>query len=146
FAHGLHELDTWFDKERTEGGFAAVGTQQPFYLAYHEENNRELLSQYGTLCHRLASHWASAHNITLRKHKRSRRIRVGIASAYFFNHSVWHALLKGWCQQIDDRRFELHMFSLGAIRDGESEIARSHATQFIEGAKHPEQWAKTILA
>ncbi len=44
FARGLNELDHWFNADRIKDGFNAVGTLQPFYLAYHEENNRDLLS------------------------------------------------------------------------------------------------------
>jgi hypothetical protein len=35
----------------------AVGNPPPFYLAYHEENNRPLLQRYGSLCARIMASW-----------------------------------------------------------------------------------------
>ena len=53
FARGLDELDAWFKADRSRDGFGAIGTQQPFYLAYHEQNNRDLIARFGALCGRL---------------------------------------------------------------------------------------------
>src|SRR5262245_18035850 len=48
FASALQELERWFDTpERIAAGAAAVGTVQPFSLAYQEEPNRELLERHG---------------------------------------------------------------------------------------------------
>jgi predicted O-linked N-acetylglucosamine transferase (SPINDLY family) len=145
FARGLDELENWFSADRLDSGFTAVGSQQPFYLAYHEENNRTVLTRYGALCHRLASHWQSARKLEVRKRVRRSRIRVGIVSAHVCNHSVWHALIKGWCQHLDKARVDLHIFSLGAIRDNETDAARACATQFVEGHRTPQRWAQAIL-
>jgi len=146
FARGLHELERWFDADRVKTGFIAVGTQQPFYLAYHEENNREILSQYGRLCRRLAEVWQDEQRLAVRKPKPGKRIRIGLVSAHLSDHSVWHALVKGWCQNVDSARFELHLFSLNKTVDRETEIAESCASRFIQGLVRPQQWAEAILA
>jgi len=146
FARGLHELERWFDADRVKTGFVAVGTQQPFYLAYHEENNREILSQYGRLCRRLAASWQDEQRLVLRKAKPGKRVRVGLVSAHLSDHSVWHALVKGWCQNLDSERFELNLFSLSTTVDRETEIAKSCASRFIQGLVRPQQWAEAILA
>ena len=52
FARMLNELDKWFDASRLAQGHAAVGSTQPFYLAYQASSNRELLQKYGALCAR----------------------------------------------------------------------------------------------
>jgi protein O-GlcNAc transferase len=146
FARGLHELERWFDADRVKTGFIAVGTQQPFYLAYHEENNREILSQYGRLCHRLAAVWQDEQRLVIRKPKPGKRVRVGLVSAHLSDHSVWHALVKGWCQNLDPERFELNLFSLSKTVDRETEIAKSCASRFVQGLVRPRQWAEAILA
>ena len=146
FASGLGELDRWFDADRIEEGFGAVGSQQPFYLAYHEHNNRDLLAQYGRLCRRLAKHWQDKQHLAPRKLARGPRIRVGIVSEHVRTHSVWYALLKGWFQHLDDRRFELHVFSTGAAHDAETAFAKSRASHFDEGRKGPRKWVGAILA
>ena len=147
FAQGLSELEHWFesDDERIMQGFNAIGTQQPFYLAYEEENNRELLKQYGRLCARLAEPWQREQRLVLRPHKRGKRVRVGIASAHVSDHSVWHAIVKGWCRQLDRDRFDVRIFSLGKITDRETELAKGYASRFEAGLVRPQQWAEAIL-
>jgi predicted O-linked N-acetylglucosamine transferase (SPINDLY family) len=146
FVRGLDALDLWFSGDRIGSGFNAVGTQQPFFLAYHEENNREILSRYGALCQRLAGFWQHERRLVLRNPKRKKRIRVGIVSAHVSDHSVWHALVKGWCQNLDTERFELDIFSLGKMIDRETQIAESCASRFLHGLVRPQQWAEAILA
>lgn len=146
FARGLHDLDRWFDAARIHSGFGALGTQQAFYLAYHEENNRNVLSQYGSLCRRLAEPWQDQHRLIPARPKRGKRRRVGLVSAHVFDHSVWHALVKGWCQNIDSQRVQLDIFALGTTVDKETEIAKSCASRFVQGLVRPLQWAEAILA
>jgi len=146
FVRGLDELDRWFDGDRIKTGFNAIGSQQPFYLAYQEENNREVLSRYGALCRRLAASWQEEHRLVPRKRKRGKRARLGIVSAHVCDHSVWHAIIKGWCTQLDPQSIELDIFHLGKTIDRETEIAKSHASRFVHGLVRPQQWAEAILA
>src|SRR5205823_3423470 len=57
FAADLAELERWFEGSRLDQAAIAVGTDQPFELAYQEENNRPILERYGALCARLMEHW-----------------------------------------------------------------------------------------
>ena len=41
FAEDLGALEQWFDDKRLLQGEVAVGADQPFELAYQEENNRD---------------------------------------------------------------------------------------------------------
>jgi predicted O-linked N-acetylglucosamine transferase (SPINDLY family) len=145
FSDELDKLDRWFDSSRTPSGFTAVGTQQPFYLAYAEESNRKLLTRYGALCNRLAANWQREQGLQPRTKRRRGPIRLGIVSAHIFDHSVWNALVKGWCDNLDPKRVELHLFSLGSRRDAKTAAARKRALQFDEGARKPDGWARTIL-
>jgi len=145
FAQDIADLDEWFNADRVGTGYSALGTQQPFYLAYHEENNRELLVRYGALCNRLAHHWQIEHKLELRKRRvRSSPVRVGIVSAHFCDHSVWHALLKGWCLNLDPERIELHLFSTGP-HDAETDRVAAHVGKLLEGTRKSEHWARSII-
>jgi protein O-GlcNAc transferase len=145
FADELDELDKWFRGDRIDNGYSAIGTIQPFYLAYHEENNRDVLARYGALCNRLAGHWQNRQELALRKRSRRSRIRLGLVSSHIRDHSVWHALIKGWCQQLDERLVDLYIFSTSAVHDTQTDSARSRATQFLGGDWIPHRWAKKIL-
>lgn len=145
FAADLAELDRWFDARRSEAGHAVVGVQQPFWLAYQDGNNRELLRHYGQLCARLMGRWQDAAGLRPSGARRSGALRVGVVSQYFRRHSVWNALVKGWFQQLDRGRFELQGFCLGAESDAETQYARSRAARFVQGPMPLRAWVDAIL-
>lgn len=147
FARELEALDAWFDARRSVLGHRAVGNQQPFALAYQEEDNRELLARYGALCARLMGAWFDAQGLAVPARRApGGRIRVGVASQYFRDHSVWSALVRGWFEHLDPTRFELHAFSLGAQEDAETIRCRRRAAQFHAGGKGLRAWVDLILA
>ena len=146
FSLELDELDRWFDSTRIAEGFKAVGVQQPFCLAYQEENNRDLLRRYGSLCARLMSDWFHRQGFSeRRKRERDGAIRIGVVSQYFHNHSVWNAIIKGWFQQLDRKRFSLHVFHLGSGQDQETQFAKANASHFEHGRKDLRQWVEVII-
>ncbi len=61
FARALEDLDAWFVPSRMDQAYKAVGSSQPFYLAYQELDNKGLLSAYGAICGRLMAHWQQAN-------------------------------------------------------------------------------------
>jgi predicted O-linked N-acetylglucosamine transferase (SPINDLY family) len=71
-------------------------------------------------------------------------MRVGIVSQYFRDHSVWNAIVKGWFQQLDRKRFSLHVFYLGVEQDQETLFAKSRASCFVEGGRGLRQWVDAI--
>ncbi len=144
FAKELKALDAWFSDERLPLAPQAVGSTQPFQLAYYGENNRDLLQQYGRLCHRLMSQWQQRALPATKKTTVGYRVRVGIISAHLFDHSVWHALIKGWLTQLDPELIELHVFSLGQRCDKETEIARRCASHFYDNRPTLAAWAECI--
>ena len=147
FAADLAELDRWFDARRSAAGHRAVGVQQPFWLAYQEEDNLDLLRPYGALCARLMAAWQKQQMPQpAARVARGARVRVGIVSQYFRAHSVWHALIKGWFEQLDPARVELLAFNLGSAEDAETVFARSRAARFVQGAGGLQQWVEAITA
>ena len=146
FSRELEQLERWFEPARTATGFNAVGVQQPFYLAYQEENNRALLARYGNLCVRIMGEWFRAQGFAAPVRRRGEAIRVGIVSQQFRDHSVWSAIVKGWFQHLDPRRFALEAFYLGSDHDQETRLAQSRASHFEEGAGGLQQWVQAILS
>ena len=145
FAADLAELDRWFDERRSADGHRAVGVQQPFWLAYHAEDNLGLLRRYGALCARLMAAWQKRHlpPPAIRTVRRA-RVRVGVVSQYFREHSVWDALTRGWFEQLDPQRIELLAFNLGSAEDAETGYARSRTARFVQGVGGLQPWVEAI--
>ena len=146
FGADLADLEHWFEGRRVEQAAIAVGTDQPFELAYQEEDNRPLLARYGALCARLMDDWRQRHDVALPVARPHRPLRVGIVSAHLRNHSVWSAITRGWFEALDGGRVALHAFHLGVDEDAETSIARSRAARYERGPKSLEQWIDRIRA
>lgn len=147
FARELEGLERWFAGARLALGAKAVGTHQPFYLAYQEYSNRPLLERYGGLCVRIMAEWSRRQGLVVPSSERRKgeRVRVGVVSQHFRNHSVWNAIVKGWFQKLDPTRFALEAFHLGFDHDEETAFARSRAAHFEEGVGGLHQWAQAIV-
>jgi protein O-GlcNAc transferase len=147
FSRHLDELDRWIDIDaaRLAASVPAVGNPPPFYLAYHEGNNRDLLQRYGALCTRVMASWLGAQRpAALAGTRRSGLVRVGVVSAHLQDHSVWNALVKGWFQQLDRTRFALEAFYLGAEFDRETQLAQSLADHFEQAHASTRSWVQVI--
>ena len=144
FAQALADLEGYFDARRSLDGYKAVGSTQPFYLAYQAQNNRELLARYGRLCSRLMTSWQERNFPFVPGRPRSEKIRVGIASAHIYDHSVWHAIVKGWVRNLDRDRFEVVLFLLGDCRDSETQLAIQWADEVEHGPGSLSRWVHTI--
>jgi len=144
FSAALERLDEWFDAGRTPLGYRAVANQQPFYLAFHDEDNVGLLSRYGDLCARLMSARYPAVSPPSRSSFANRRVRVAIVAAYFYDQSVWTAQVRGWVAQLDRRRIEVHLLHTGGVTDVQTSIAKSQAASFLSGLTEPGQWIDAI--
>jgi predicted O-linked N-acetylglucosamine transferase (SPINDLY family) len=144
FAEQLGELERWFDAGRSGLGPLAIGVAQPFWLAYQDEPNRDLLERYGRLCARLMQSWQAGRAPRPVARRAPGALRVGVVSQYFRAHSVWNAIVKGWFRQLDTRRVALSAFCLGAHEDAETRYARSRAACFEQGHLGLERWAEVI--
>jgi predicted O-linked N-acetylglucosamine transferase (SPINDLY family) len=144
FAAELEDLDRWFDAQRLRHAAVAVGTDQPFELAYQEENNRPLLERYGRLCARLMEHWGADQRLPRPAATRQRPLRVAIVSAHLRNHSVWSAITRGWFETLDPRSIALSAFHLGVHEDAETDIAKTRAVHYERGPQDLEKWAASL--
>jgi predicted O-linked N-acetylglucosamine transferase (SPINDLY family) len=144
FAADLAALEQW-SATAPAGAHRAVAVHQPFYLAYQEVANRELLERYGRVCTQLMGAWQQRSGLTIGPRTAQAPKKVGIVSAHIHDHSVWNALVRGWVDELDPERYELHLFHLGAGHDAETRRAASHAAEFHQGRRPFEAWARAIL-
>ena len=151
FGSSLSELQEWFRAAPRPEAFAAVGSTQPFFIAYQAFNNKDLLSRYGDLC----TEWMAtmpmerspaviAASATRGSSAVGRKLRIGIASAHIRDHSVWNAITKGWVEHLDKTRFDIWLFQLGRTSDAETASAKRQATQFEDRPKTLQAWAGAI--
>ena len=145
FSRELDSLDRWYDPTRAAKGVESVGVVQPFLLAYHDTDNRDLLQHYGGLCARLMSAWADGARLPRCQRGSGGAVRVGVVSSFFSNQSVWSAIVKGWFGQLDPQRVALHAFYLRGQEDDETRFARSRAAHFETGPRELQAWAEAIL-
>ncbi len=145
FTAELGELERWLGEHPPADASGTVGVMQPFSLAYTEQPNRQLLERYGRLCSRLMADWQAKQGFPARPAgRRGGALRVGVVSGHFRNHSVWHAVVKGWFQHLDRERFALDAYYLGSSEDAETAFARSRSAHFEGGVRNLRQWVETI--
>lgn len=145
FSSELARLQDWVHEHAKGEPWQAVGAQQPFFLAYIDGNHVEVLRRYGTLCCELMAGWARRQRLPApAKRRAGARLRVGIVTAHVREHSVWHALVRGWVEQLDPARFELHLFHTGNLRDAETEWAMRHVERLHQGLGPWTAWAQAV--
>jgi protein O-GlcNAc transferase len=124
----------------------AVGSLQPFYLAYQGLNDRYLQQIYGEMLVQIMSRcypqWSQP--LSLPDLKPNEKIRVGFVSRFFYGHSVWKIPMKGWVENLDKSEFELFGYHTGNIRDEETTKAAKVFDKFTQGTRSLEEWAKII--
>jgi tetratricopeptide (TPR) repeat protein len=117
----------------------AIGTSQPFFLPYQGRNDRAAQAIYGGLaCRLLAS--ATPHP----RPPPSKRIRLGIVSGYFHDHTIFRLFLDGWLTQLDRERFEVVGFHTGATHDAETARAEALCDRFVSGPRSAEGWRQAV--
>ena len=96
-----------------------------FYLAYHGRNDRALQEAIAALhleaCPQLA--WTAPH---VGKARTGEPLRVGIASAYLYDHSIGR-VTRGLIEKLDRRRFSVHAFGFHAPFDAISNAIAASA-------------------
>jgi len=92
---------------------AAVGTM-PFYLAYHDAPNRDLLRKLCTVMRRVYRPATELHAPV--PTRTSGKLRVGFVSSFFHNHSVGRTTI-GLIRDLPRDRFEVHVFAVDPAND-----------------------------
>jgi predicted O-linked N-acetylglucosamine transferase (SPINDLY family) len=123
---------------------AAVGSNQPFFLAYQQQNDRDLQSLYGTAVCRIM---AETYPPPARPPRRlGGRVRVGFVSGFFCWHTVWKLFIRGWAGRLDRRKFQVFGYHTGGTRDASTTAAAGLCERFVPGPLTAERWRETILA
>jgi len=146
--------------------YQSIGVHQPFYLAYQERNNKELMMQYGQICHRVMTQWESKWRAELQNSTQKYslidqpntqtaaaftanmrpKIKLGIISDQIRYHSVWNAITKGLVEHLNPENFEIHIFYLGTLNDEQTDFAKSKATSFTQNLPTLKDWANSVLS
>ncbi|MDB5364065.1 MAG: hypothetical protein JWO51_5362 [Rhodospirillales bacterium] len=127
--------------EKLAGG---VGASQPFFLAYQGYNDRALQQIYGDLlCSIMAARYPTPP-LKLPSARR-RKIRIGIVSGFFHDHTVWKLFIEGWLKQIDRQRFEIFGYHTGTVHDENTDLAAALCARFVEGGRSTSEWRHIIL-
>ena len=151
YLHDLEELDRTCRLDSpgaiTEAA-EAVGSTQPFYLAYQGEVDRDLQVRYGALVARIMAARFPSFAVAprLQPSPPGERIRVGFVSRWFVNHSVWKIPVRGWVRALDRKRFRLYGYHTGHERDDRTAEAESMFDVFVQGPLSVESWCERIRA
>lgn len=144
FARELDKARSWFRTHSPVNAYQAVGSQQPFYLAYIEQDHRAALQAYGDLCTSLMGAWARKIPVPAPAPRQEGKIRIGVISAHIHSHSVWHAVLRGWVEHLDREQFTLELFHVGEDRDAETEWAARQVARLHHGLGDWTAWAQAV--
>jgi predicted O-linked N-acetylglucosamine transferase (SPINDLY family) len=146
YAAHLERLSTQVDRAGTPTALAeAVGSHQPFYLAYQGRNDRELQASYGALvAHAMAARFPPAPPPS--SPLPHEPVRLGVVSAFFRQHSNWKVPIKGWLANLDRKRFRLFAYHVGSERDAQTAVAAGLCERFVEGPLRLDEWRNAILA
>jgi predicted O-linked N-acetylglucosamine transferase (SPINDLY family) len=132
-------------KER-ENAADAVGSLQPYFLAYQGLNDRDLQQIYGEMiCQLMSSRYPQwSQPLPLPALAPDEKVRVGFVSGCFYRHSVWKIPLKGWVENLDRNRFELFGYHTGWKQDEETARAAQVFDKFIQENLSVEKWCEMI--
>jgi len=145
FGRELEAIHADFRSTRHASASDVIGVVQPFYLAYQEQDNLALLQAFGALCRDMMAPIAEpADDVDDTPRPKTDRVRVGIASAHIFSHSVWQAIVRGWIEELDRSRFEVVVFHLGTARDEQTDLAQARASEFVTGPRPLAKWVSAI--
>ena len=115
----------------------AVGTNQPFFLGYQGHDDRDLQSLYGsTVCESEPPPNSS--------YRSGEKIRVGIVSGFFEEHTVWRLLIGGWLRRLDRRQFEIFGYHTGHEGDSITRSASMLCDRFARGLSSGSEWRERI--
>jgi protein O-GlcNAc transferase len=150
YAASLGALDEFFARRRAavhaRQDAEAVGTAQPFFLAYQGRDDRALQARYGAMIAATMGaahpHWASAPAV--KPPAPGEPIRLAIVSGHLWGHSVLKIPIWGWVSLIDRRRFRLFGYHVSAQSDSETARVRRAFERFVQGPLPVERWCETI--
>jgi predicted O-linked N-acetylglucosamine transferase (SPINDLY family) len=145
FSRALDDLTAWSQANPKKLG-KAVGSSQPFYLAYRPMNITGLLSRYGDLaCGAAADYWQQQIDDHRVVRPPRDRIRLVIVSGQVRrHHPVWEIVLRGLIARVDRQRFEIFLYNTSATADEETAWAKNRVDRFVQGPKSVKDWLDDV--
>ncbi|MEH2181860.1 tetratricopeptide repeat protein [Nostoc sp.] len=124
----------------------AVGTFQPFYLAYQGLNDRDLQQTYGEMIFQIMSsrYPQDCQSLVMPNLDKNQKVRIGIVSGFLSSHSNWKIPIKGWVENIDRSEFELFGYYTGGKTDNSTVSAAKAFDKLVQGVRSVEQWCEVI--
>jgi protein O-GlcNAc transferase len=145
YARELADVAAALDKATSPAALVdAIGSHQPFYLAYQGQNDRELQQRYGAIvCRALAARYGAPElPVAPTAHE---PIRLAIVSAFFRRHANWKIPIKGWLKMLDRSRFRVFGYHTSNERDNETQTAAALCDRFVQGPLSLDEWRRAIL-
>lgn len=124
---------------------AAIGTAQPFFLPYQGEDDRALQATYGQLACRVLAATEPPAPLAPRPAP-GERIRLGIVSGFFCQHTIFKLFLEGWLTLLDRSRFEVIGFHTGRTADAQTARAAGWCDRFVQGFRPAAAWRDAVSA
>jgi len=144
FMRAVDELTPWAGSNLDRLG-QAVGSAQPYYLAYRPLDVTAPLCRYGALMHEAATaHWRPSASVIAASSRD--RIRMVVVSGQVREHPVWEVILRGIIAHLDRRRFEIILYHTGSIADEETAWARGRVDGFVQGPKPVRGWLDEVAS
>ena len=109
---------------------AAIGRSQPFFLPYQGEDDRALQAIYGQFACRVLADSQPPAPLAAPPTPQE-RIRLGIVSGFFCDHTLFKLFLEGWLTHIDRTRFEVTGFHTGALADAQTARCAGLCDRFV---------------
>lgn len=137
YQRALETLTQWLpdDAAQIADVTETIGWVTPFFLAYQGKNDRDLQATYGKfVCTVMARRYPEfATPLPQPAVEPGKPLRIGIVSGFFFDHSVWKTPIRGWIENLDRSRFEIHGYYTRPYQDASTAAAREVCVEFVEG-------------
>lgn len=130
------------DPETLERAAAGIGSVQPFFLPYQGQNDSDLQQLYGSLVRDVMAARYPQPSVLWQRHPG--RVRVGIVSGLFRDHSVWKILTRGWVEALDRAQVALYGFHTSVIQDEVTCSLPPRFEHFVAGSRSIEEWQAAI--
>lgn len=145
FAAAVDDLQEWC--QVNPGALAsAIGSAQPFALAYRPEDVTRELAAYGDLICAEARVGGGPIKERAPAIGGKARVRLGIVSGHVRRHPVWQIILKGMLTTIDRDRFDLRLYNTTRRTDAQTIWAAGHVAHYRPQPLTAARWTEHIVA
>lgn len=141
FCAALDELESSIAEDKWADFGKAVGTVNPFYLAYRPGNHTSLLARYGTMMCHARKAWQDTTSCSSEQIPHRKRVRLVIVTGHARRHSIWDVMLHGLLRHLDRNRFEVFLYHTSTVLDSVTADAHALVDRFVQG---PANWLKQI--